>query len=93
MPSIRIETPQKSQRISALTIPSPTAKLDINYFTSDNAGEYSCIAENEYGERAIERFQLNTDTGIVEPPRIRVEPRDIEVMEGSNVFINTSYTV
>ena len=93
VPTIHIETPSRTNRIGQLHAPSPTAKIDINYITHDNAGEYKCIAENEYGERAVERFIVNTDTGLFEPPTIQIDPRDIEVLEGSNVLINTSYTV
>lgn len=95
VPSIRIETPTYDSAFpepSAIRQRTPTAFIEIDYFTSSNAGEYRCIAENEHGERAVETYLVNLDTGSFVPPTIKVEPKDLEVVEGSNVLINTSYT-
>ena len=92
VPSIRIETPAKSRIADLISQLNRQAKIDISYFTADNAGDYVCIAENEYGEQAIERFRVDlTQTG--EPPFILIEPKSIEAYEGSSLSINYTYTV
>ncbi len=64
----------------------------MNYFTQENAGEYTCIAENEYGERAYETFRVDLlKSG--QPPFIRIEPKTIEAYEGSSLTINYTFTV
>lgn len=97
IPSIRIETPylEGTERIASLATMqrNPKASVEIDYFTESNSGEYRCIAENEYGQRAVEYFVVNVDNGSVTPPRITVEPKFITVKVGENVLIKTSYTV
>ena len=97
IPSIRIETPSRS-RIGEFNLPQAItqknrqAKVDISYFTNENAGEYVCIAENEYGERAVERFRVDlAQSG--EPPYILIEPKTIQAYEGSSLSINYTYRV
>ena len=68
------------------------AKIDISYFTEDNAGEYRCIAENQYGERAYETFRVDL-VRSGQPPFIRIEPKTIEAYEGSSLTINYTFTV
>ena len=73
---------------------NPTAKFEVSYFTPDNAGEYRCIAENELGEQAYELFYVVAEPAIRrDPPTIRIEPKEIDAYEGSNVIINTTYSV
>ncbi len=97
-PSIRIETPRKRvlninfPELSSLRDYSPLAIIEIDSFESDNAGLYTCIAENEKGERAVETFQVNEDRGLTLPPTIIVHSKQIRVAVGSNVIINTTYT-
>jgi hypothetical protein len=89
-PSIRIETPG-TRRIADFNQRQRQARFEISYFTAENAGDYSCIAENEYGEQAIERFRVNLlPSG--QPPFILVEPKSIEANEGGSLTINYTYT-
>ena len=96
VPSIRIETPSRS-RFAELNVqpnlqPNRQAKIEISYFTEENAGEYVCIAENQFGEYAAERFRVDlTQSG--EPPFILIEPKTIEAYEGSSLSINYTYSV
>ena len=92
LPSIRIETPGRSRLADFNSQKNRQAKVDISYFTSENAGEYVCIAENEFGERAFERFRVDlAETG--EPPFILIEPKTIQAYEGSSLSINYTYSV
>jgi hypothetical protein len=69
-----------------------SAKLEIRYFTKANAGKYTCIAQNEYGETAVEEFTVNMMTAG-SPPLIYIQPKHIEAYEGSTLTINFTYTV
>ena len=99
-PSIRIETPNRPRAVAAsAAAPAPLrnrvlpqVKTELSYFTRENAGDYLCIAENELGEQAVERFTVTLrESG--EPPFINVEPKLIESPEGSSLIINYTYTV
>jgi hypothetical protein len=94
VPSVRIETPDTP---ASLAVRQPTqtnrAKYEISYFTSRNIGEYKCIAENDYGERAVETFFVIQDYEITEPPSIKIDPRILDISEGSNIILNFTYTV
>ena len=92
LPSIRIETPGRSRMADFNSQMNRQAKVDISYFSNENVGEYICIAENEYGERAIERFRVElAESG--EPPYILIEPKTIQAYEGASLSINYTYTV
>lgn len=70
----------------------PLARFEITYFTEDNAGTYTCIAENSFGETAVERFVVNARREERGPPTITVDPKRVEAYEGSSVIVNYTYT-
>lgn len=71
----------------------PQAKIDLSYFTEDNAGTYICIAENSLGEQAVERFEVNVRRDTRDPPTISIEPKQVEAFEGQALNVNFTYTV
>lgn len=83
----------KKENLKTRPSTQPHAKFEISYFTEDNAGTYICIAENSYGEQAVEQFVVNVKRNERGPPTISVEPKRVEAVEGSSSTLNYIYSV
>ena len=86
-----IQFPTRSYSLRKFS--APTAVLEIERFDEAHAGEYRCIAENTYGERSVQTFVVTKDSGhALMPPTIRVEPKELVVVEGATIVLNASIT-
>ncbi len=67
-------------------------RLEITSFKKEDAGDYFCIAINEFGEQAVEIFHVQTRF-IRNPPFIYIASKFIQAVEGSSISINFTSTV
>jgi hypothetical protein len=91
-PSITIESPRdRSARPVELVLDASksAAQVYLPRFGMENSGKYVCIASNSFGSTNQE-FYVDVAR---DPPTIKISQNLVNVVEGSSLIINSSYTV